>query len=473
MSGASRVTAGDARDLRTEELRARIVWLIRLRWLAAAGVAVVVYWAPKLLWVELPAQPLYLITALLAAYNLVLWVMAHRYLAKATDAAVLWFAALQVSADLVFLTALLQLSGGIENPFLCYYVFHIVIASILLPPHVAFLEVGFAVVLLLGLAVSEASGLLPHHHLFSLWPIELYRNATYLSAVLFVTITMLYFTAMMATAITGRLRTRERQIVQLSESLQARAEELERAYGSLRQLEQEKSEYLYRAAHHLRSPLAAVESMLAVVAEGRTGPMPEKAQEMVARTRERVKGMLDLAHDLLSLSQARGRSEETSRENVDLRRVVEAMEGDFRREASAAGVELAVACSSGVLIRGVPEAVAELLENLVSNAVKYTPAGGRVEVSVLNRGRTAEVRVSDTGIGIPEEEQASLFQEFFRASNAREATRNGTGLGLSIVKAIARAHDAEVQVESRVGAGTTFRVLFPLLSPTAWEGVPW
>ncbi len=102
-----------------------------------------------------------------------------------------------------------------------------------------------------------------------------------------------------------------------------------------------------------------------------------------------------------------------------------------------------------------------MLENLLSNAIKYTPAGGRVEVHVQTVEEGIELRVSDTGLGIPEPEQASLFQEFFRASNAREATHDGTGLGLSIVKAIATTHRAKVTVDSQVGVGTTFRVLFP------------
>jgi signal transduction histidine kinase len=210
--------------------------------------------------------------------------------------------------------------------------------------------------------------------------------------------------------------------------------------------------------------------MLAVVAEGHTGAVPEKALEMVARTRERLRGMLDLAHDLLSLSQARSGSGETPREPVDLDQVLRAMEPDFRHEAAAAGVELLCSGAPGAVVEGVPEALAELLENLVSNAVKYTPAGGKVEVSLVERAGGPELAVSDTGMGIPAEEQASVFQEFFRASNARQATRSGTGLGLSIVTAIAAAHGAEVKLESVVGAGTTVRVLFPRATAVATEG---
>ena len=448
-------------DLHTEELRDRIAWLIRLRWLAAAGVAFVVWAAPRAAEVHLAQGPLYALTAALAVYNLVLWSLARRLREMVTGRGVAWFATVQVSIDLVFLTALLHFAGGIENPFVCYYVFHIVIASILLARNIAYFQVALAIGLLTGLVSLEASGALPHYHL-GLYLGDLYRIPHYTAAMLFVTGTMLYFTAFMATSITARLRERESQIMDLSASLRARAEELEQAYQALRQLEEEKSEYMLRAAHHLRTPLAAAESMLAVVAEGRTGPVSEKSMEMVQRSRERLRNMLDLARDLLVLSRAREGTTAAKREPVDLARLLAAMEGDFGRQAAEASISLEVSAEAGLHpIAGVPESLAELLENLISNAIKYTRAGGKVTASLRKADDGVELQVSDTGIGIPQEEQVSIFEDFYRASNARTATKDGTGLGLSIVKAIAAAHGAEVQLESEPGRGTTFRVRFP------------
>ena len=206
----------DATDLHTEELRARVVWLIRLRWMAAAGVAVVVWAAPRLVGVPLPSAPLYALAAALASYNLLL-VGIGRWFPRLVDGpALFWLVSSQVAADLVLLTALLHFSGGVENPFVCYYVFHIVIASILLPRRVVYLHVALAVALLAGLAGLEAWGLLPHYHLGNLRPGEGYRSPHYELAVLFVVATMLSITAFMATAITARLRDRERQVVDLT-----------------------------------------------------------------------------------------------------------------------------------------------------------------------------------------------------------------------------------------------------------------
>ena len=101
------------------------------------------------------------------------------------------------------------------------------------------------------------------------------------------------------------------------------------------------------------------------------------------------------------------------------------------------------------------------MENLISNAIKYTPAGKDVRVSLDRRGNQAEIRVSDSGIGIPPGEEERIFDEFYRATNARESGKDGTGLGLSIVKAIVETQKGEMSLESEIGKGTSFRILLP------------
>jgi signal transduction histidine kinase len=115
-----------------------------------------------------------------------------------------------------------------------------------------------------------------------------------------------------------------------------------------------------------------------------------------------------------------------------------------------------------VLLQGDPEYLERLVLNLVSNAVKFTPAGGAVEVVLHLRGDVAELCVTDNGMGIPLEEQGRLFQRFFRSTLATEHAIQGTGLGLHIVRSIAEAHSGSVDVESTLGIGSTFRFVVPL-----------
>jgi signal transduction histidine kinase len=452
---------GDQTDVHLEELRARISWLVRLRWLATAGTAITVAVAPLFIPVRLHQRPLYAVTAGLGAYNLLLWVLLRGEPRLLRGAALPWFANLQITIDLAFLTALLHFAGGVENPFVGYYVFHIVIASILLSRAATYSQATLAVAMLVLMAVLEASGKVAHHALGFL-PEGLYRNPHYVFPVLFSVGTMLYAAAFIASSITSRLRRREGEIVQLSISLRKHADDLEHAYAILDGLERGKSEYLYRAAHHLRSPLGAIENMLAAISQGLTGPLSEQSREMLERARRRVRMMLDLARDLLVLSRAREAELLAEPETVDLAALVRGLAEDFREQARAAAVHFtALLADDGCEIVGDRESLAELVENLVSNAVKYTTAGGTVRVALRRSGDRVEVCVSDSGIGIPPEEQQLVFDEFYRARNARESGKEGTGLGLSIVKAVTRAHRGQVAIESAVGAGTTIRVQLP------------
>jgi signal transduction histidine kinase len=453
-------------DVHIQELTDRIAWIIRLRWLAAAGVAVTVWAAPRLFNIKLAEAPLYLITAALAFYNTLLWSITRWVPAARQGFPLLCFANVQISADLVFLTALLHFSGGIESPFVCYFVFHIVIASILLSRRATYLQTALALGLLFGISTLQFTGLLPHYHLTGFTEQEQYRSPLYIFAVLFVVGSMLSFTAFMATSITARLRRREAKIFHLSAALRARAADLEQAYSALQRLEKEKSEYMHRVAHDLRSPLATVEQMLAVISAGRAGQIPEEPLRMLDKTRKRVRQISKLARDLLALSRAREARLTAITKKVDLGAIAAGLENEFRQHPEAASLSLEFQVAPNLpRIIGDPGSLAELLENLISNAVKYTPPHGEVRIILRQEDGHLEIRVIDSGIGIPVEEQSRIFDDFYRAGNARESGKEGTGLGLSIVQAITHAHGGRVSVESRVGFGSTFRVLLPLSPP--------
>lgn len=465
----------NSHNVELEELRDRISWLIRLRWVAVLGVLVTIWVSRRFLGVHLEVTPLFAIAIALAGYNVVFWIVGKWVPVATSEAGVSYFANFQIALDLLALTGFIHFSGGIENPFICYYVFHIVIASILLSRVATYLQVTFAIALLVGLALFEATGVIRHYHLRGFIPTELYQIRTYMFGVLFAIGTMLYFTAFMATSITSRLRRREAEIVRLSDALRKHAEDLSGTYEALRQLEGVRSDYLHRVAHHIRSPLATVERMLAVVAEGRTGQLSSRALEMLERARLRVRDLLSLARDLLVLSRTREAPPLGEREVVDLVTIIRDAEADFREQASQASVALTADCPEyPVEVTGDPETLKELLDNLVSNAIKYTPVGGEVRITLEQKVNLAELSVSDSGIGIPKDEQDQVFEEFYRAANARELGKEGTGLGLSIVKAIVETFDGRLSCESEEGGGTCFRVALPCqVGRSRRERAPW
>jgi signal transduction histidine kinase len=133
--------------------------------------------------------------------------------------------------------------------------------------------------------------------------------------------------------------------------------------------------------------------------------------------------------------------------------------GELAREK---GVRLAAECgASSAVVLGRRDGLDAVVSNLLSNALKYTPSGGEVRLSLALQGQAIELHVRDTGIGIPEADQPNLFREFFRATNARALAEVGTGLGLAIVRSIVEQHGGSIEVQSGEGRGTCFRVSLP------------
>lgn len=236
-----------------------------------------------------------------------------------------------------------------------------------------------------------------------------------------------------------------------------------RAYRQLAELEQAKSRFVFAVAHQLKSPVAAVQSRLSVMIEGYAGDLTPKQAELLGRARRRLDGLQDLIRDLLALGALRERVEPRRRDDVDLadvvRRVVDLMQA--RAEEKGVAIETA-GLDAPVGVRADRDDMERLFSNLIENAVKYTPAGGRVRVALAAGRDAVTATVSDTGIGIPSEALGSIFDEFYRAQNAKESGEEGTGLGLALVRHIVEQHHGEVRVDSRVGEGTTFTVVLPV-----------
>ncbi len=182
---------------------------------------------------------------------------------------------------------------------------------------------------------------------------------------------------------------------------------------------------------------------------------------IVDRNAERLLGLVS---DLLFSARLQGGELELERSDVDLRRLVLQAVESARPRAEAAGVKLEATADEVPVISGEAARLGQLLDNLVSNAIKFTPPGGRVGVALSAQSGLVHFEVSDTGIGISEQERERLFERFFRSQNALERQIQGTGLGLYISKAIVEAHGGRIGVDSTDGEGTTFVVDLPVPS---------
>jgi signal transduction histidine kinase len=452
------------------ELVESLAWIARLRWVAATGVAAAITIARWWLRLPLPVAPLYAVAGGLALYNGGLSIIIRAFRAGAapsgarrepTAAAVATFANLQLSCDLLFLAALIYFAGGIENPFTSYFIFHVVIASILLSRRATFFQTTLASALVLAMALAQTAELGPHYHLAGVVPAQTHLTPILAYGVTFAVDSTLFLTAYFATSITARLRQREQEIIGLSRSLEEKAADLSLANERLRQTERAKSKYMRRVAHELRSPLATLHTMIGLVLDGHQGEIPPHVRETLTRVRVRLRLLMDVQRDLLALSRAREADLSRAMKAVSIGEVIAALAPDLEQAAREAQVTLDIAAAADLApVAGERESLAQLVSNLASNAIKYTPAGGWVKIAAQAVEDRVELAVADSGIGIAREEIGHIFDEFYRAENARESAREGTGLGLSIVKAICDSHGAEITVQSEPGKGTTFRVRF-------------
>ncbi len=230
----------------------------------------------------------------------------------------------------------------------------------------------------------------------------------------------------------------------------------------LRRLETVRRDFVANVSHELKTPLTAIQGLVETL-------LDDEAMDEATRRRFLVKlkdqaGRLSaLTADLLALSRLESGDEALELKADDVRRPVDEAVREFGVPSEQKGVTLtATLPDSPVVVLCQLEAMRQLVDNLLDNAVKYTPEGGRIEVRLTSEDREAVLEVADAGIGIEPRDQQRIFERFYRVDKARSRELGGTGLGLSIVKHITEAHGGSVTVESAPGLGSTFRVRLPL-----------
>jgi two-component system phosphate regulon sensor histidine kinase PhoR len=233
--------------------------------------------------------------------------------------------------------------------------------------------------------------------------------------------------------------------------------------SAFKQLDQMKSDFVNMVAHELRSPLVSMRQLNSVLVEGLAGPMDEKQRDFVKRGSKKIDALLDLIKDLLDVAKIEAGQFTQRKVPTDVARLLEETVTFLQPRAREQSVDLILICQDLVPIHGDPKNLEEIFNNLISNAVNYSPDGGKVTVTARGLGEYIEVRVEDTGVGIAPEELLKIFDKFYRVKHPKTRKVMGSGLGLAIVKGAVEAHHGTIDVESVLGQGTTFRVLLPVI----------
>jgi signal transduction histidine kinase len=439
----------------------RAHWLIELRWVAVGALAVATFFSGRFLHVSLAAPSLYVLAVILLVYNSVLYVVARSVPAGGDGGTatrtIERLVAFQISADLLILTTILHFSGGIENPFSFFFVFHMIIVSILCSRLQSYLQASLAVALFGGMVVLEATGVLPHHALTGFADHVLYGSGTYVFGFLFVFGVTLYLVVYMTSSI--------------SELLRRQQEDTERANARLQEQDQLKNEYVLRVTHDIKGHLAAIQSCLDVLLGGMLGPLNARQQDFADRASRRTEKCLLFVQALLKLTRMK-LTGGLQTEPFSLRQAIFNALSLAGNRARDKGVTLSHQIDASIEeIRGEAVLVEETITNILYNAVKYTPAGGHVSLEVKDDGEFIRVAVSDNGIGIPPDAMPHLFEEFYRADNARAVERDGTGLGLALAKQVVDRHGGHIWAQNNPTPGATFTFTLPVSGPRSQEPV--
>ncbi|MBC8393293.1 MAG: HAMP domain-containing histidine kinase, partial [Deltaproteobacteria bacterium] len=411
--------------LDNERFVKRAFWLVKLRWITAFLLIGITYVISRLFGATSQQIPLYSIGVLLLFYNFLLYA-ALKYLLRLHDRtlnrAINRIIILQITADLLILTGVIYYSGGVENPFFFYYIFHVVISSMLLSRPMSYLQATLAVFLFGLLLTLEYFQIIRHRPIVGFLDIHLFQNKYYILGVFFVFSTTLYLVVYMTTSIMLQLR---RQQYNLKE-----------ATIQLEKKDQAKNEYLLWVSHDIKSHLAAIKSCLDILSAHMVGPLNEKQTALIERADHRAFKSMMFLSTLLKLTQMR-LTGEFDKEPFSIKNCIYDVFATI--ENKAAEKEIYISYEINVQkddVFGSPLLIEEAMMNLLLNAIKYTPPNGSVSLSLHENTENMVIEIADTGIGIPPDDKSRVFDEFFRAGNAVKMQKEGTGCGLSLSKEV-------------------------------------
>jgi signal transduction histidine kinase len=227
----------------------------------------------------------------------------------------------------------------------------------------------------------------------------------------------------------------------------------------LRRLEAVRRDFVANVSHELRTPLTSIAGYAEILA--RDMPEPATAAQFLAVIRTNAARMQSLVDDLLDLARLESGTWRPDVQQVDAAEIARSAWAPYAARAELGGVTFALNVADDARLHADVDALRQILTNLFDNALRHTPAGGRVQVEVAAADGETAVNVSDTGSGIAAEHLPRVFERFYRADPARSRSQGGTGLGLSIVKHLVESHGGRIDLTSAVGRGTTIRMVFP------------
>lgn len=437
-------------------IRKRNRWLINIRYYAFISLLLFTISSKYFIGLEYTSEQFIILTVLsicILAYNLLFYYVSNSAIVRNEPGVInpIVISLIQIQIDLIVLGLIVYYTGGIESPFYIFYIFHMIIGSMILPGYVIYTIAGVVVVLFFALSFGEYSGLIAHYGIPGLYDSPIYNNLEYV--IIFATAfgIMMIVSVFLANTITTALYRRE--------------QDLKITLDKLNNAEKVKQKHIMGVVHEIKSPIAAVQSFLDLILGKYAGPVSEGVEDKLNKARNRSDEAIQIINDVLYISRLK-LQEGIEKSEVDILEVIKT--NIRKREVQAENKKIKLTLidnrEKANNILGDKSLLDLAFSNLIGNSVKYTGEGGRIEIVLSEGGEYTEIEVCDNGIGIPDEDKGKIFSEFYRASNVKHKIHEGTGTGLSVVKQIIEQHGGTISFESpsrmanEKERGTSFKV---------------
>lgn len=430
-------------------------WFIKLRFGAILSLIGLLLFCGFTNYIQLTSIQFLIITfttLFILCYNLFFRYLSLKTFQKKEEFNEVEFSLYQIVFDLMSLNVLIYFTGGVESPFILFYIFHMIIGSMILPVRLIYTFASMIMVFLLSFSVLEYKNAIYHQQVTGLLHFNIYNDLSFIFGYLFI----IGFVMFVAIALTNKI----------AQDLYQRELQLKKALEELEEAEKTKQRYVMTIVHELKSPISASVSILDMVLGNFYGPIDAKVREKLERIRYRIDDSIENINNILRLSRFRLLNK-IDKEIFDLSGSIEKIIENQRPIMDRKNISVYSAIQK-LEYFGDKTLITLSLSNIINNSIKYTKEDGLIEILLENKNSEIEIEICDNGIGIPKNDLDKIFTEFFRGSNAKGKNIEGTGTGLSIIKQIIDSHSGRIVVDSpsRIGSetrpGTSFKIFLPV-----------